>query len=186
MDEIIKFFTSVPLWELALIFFARIIEVSMGTLRIILINKGYRKVGVILAFCEVMLWVFVASRVIAGITERPLKGIVYSLGFASGVYVGSRLESLIAFGKVLVQAITTPENGKAIADVLRNQGLGVTTLEGQGKDSSRLVIMVYTNRKGKEKIIQQIKEIDEKAMIVSNDVTTLEGGYIGNWRRFVK
>jgi len=49
-----------------------------------------------------------------------------------------------------------------------------------------LVIMVYTNRKGKEKIIQQIKEIDEKAIIVSNDVTTLEGGYIGNWRRFVK
>lgn len=78
-DKIVDAFVSVPWWELLLIFCSRIIEVSMGTLRIILINKGYRKQGVILAFFEVTIWVFIASRVIGGISEQPIKGIVYSL-----------------------------------------------------------------------------------------------------------
>lgn len=186
MQWLIDFLTSVPLWELALIFFARIIEVAMGTLRVIVINKGYRKLGVILAFFEVLLWVFVASRVITGIVEKPLKGIVYSLGFASGVYLGSRIESALALGKVLIQVITTKELGSTMAVVLRNQKLGVTTIDAQGKDSDKMLLMLYTNRKGKEEIIAQIQIIDPKVLVVSHDITTISGGYINKLRGFVK
>ncbi|MFA6626908.1 MAG: DUF5698 domain-containing protein [Bacilli bacterium] len=183
---LIDFINSVPLWELALIFFARIIEVSMGTLRVIVINKGYRTLGVILAFFEVMLWVFVASRVITGIAEKPLKGIIYSLGFASGVYLGSKLESALALGKVLIQVITSSELGATLATNLRNQRLGVTALDAHGKDSDKVLLMIYTNRKGKESVMEQIKAIDDKALIVSHDITTLQGGYINKTRGFIK
>lgn len=185
-DWIVDFFTKVPLWELALIFFARIIEVSMGTLRIILINKGYRKQGVILAFVEVMMWVFIASRVITGIAEYPLKGVIYSLGFAGGVYVGSKLESRLAFGKMLLQSISSIEKGKEVAQMLRNQNYAVTELLGKGKDTERMILMIYTNRKGKDSIIDKIRLIDEHAMVVAQDISTLKGGYIGECRRFVK
>lgn len=182
----VDFITSVPLWELALIFFARIIEVSMGTLRVIVINKGYRTLGVVLAFFEVMLWVFVASRVITGIAEKPLKGIIYSFGFASGVYLGSKIESALALGKVLIQVITSKELGTTIASVLREQKLGVTTLDAHGKDADKVLLMIYTNRKGKESVISQIEAMDSKALIVSHDITTLQGGYINKVRGFVK
>lgn len=185
-DDIIQFFTATPLWELALIFSSRIIEVSLGTLRIILINKGYRKLGAILAFIEVSLWIFIASRVITGITEAPLKAIIYSLGFASGVYVGSRIEGKLAFGKVLIQAIVSLEHSVGIASTLRADGLGVTIIEAQGKDAKKMVLMIYANRKGKEIIINKIKSIDDHAMVITNDVSTLQGGYITSWRRFVK
>lgn len=171
---------------LILIYFFRIIEVSIGTVRIILIQKGYRKIGAILAFFEVLIWVFVASRVIDGLTEEPIKGVVYSLGFASGVYLGSLIENRLAFGKVLIQAITSEDLGENIATILRADGLGVTTINGEGKEAHKIVLMVYANRKGKEGIIAKIKSIDEKAMVVSTDVSTLEGGYISNRRRFVK
>lgn len=187
MGQFLKdFFTVESVWMLVLIFFSRIVEVSMGTLRIILISKGNRKVGVILAFFEVLIWVFVASRVIAGITEEPLKGIIYSLGFASGVFVGSLLEKKIAFGKVLIQAITSEENGIIIANALRAQGVGVTAISGKGKDSCRTVLMIYSNRKVQNSIFEKINEIDPKAMVVSNEINNLQGGYITGGRRFIK
>lgn len=187
-DQLETFFSGVTWWELLLIFSARVIEVSIGTLRIILISKGYRKVGVIFAFFEVLIWVFVASRVIGGISEAPLKGIIYSLGFASGVFVGSKLEAKLAFGRVLIQTITSIEIGSVMSTSLRSQGIGVTTIKAEGKDKEKTVLMIYANRKGKEDIINKIKAIDEHAMIISNDVTTLEGGYINakSWKRFVK
>ncbi|MDD3106506.1 MAG: DUF5698 domain-containing protein [Bacilli bacterium] len=173
--------------ECLLIFFARIIEVSMGTLRIILINKGYRKPGVVLAFFEVLMWIFVASQVIAGINEEPIKAIVYSFGFASGVYVGSRIENYLAFGKVLIQVITDTRMGTIITDVMRADGLGVTTIKGTGKDAEKTVIMIYANRKGKDMIVKKIHEIDEHAMIVTNEVSTMGGYFSGyGWRRFTK
>lgn len=83
------------------IFLAKIIEVSIGTLRSILIVKGYRKTAVLLSLVEISIWVFVASRVITGLTESPYKGIAYALGFAAGVWCGSILEEKLAFGKIL-------------------------------------------------------------------------------------
>ncbi len=187
MAEFFKSFFSVEsVWALVFIFIFRIIEVSIGTLRIILINKDYRKIGVILAFFEVLIWVFVASRVIEGITEEPIKGIVYSLGYATGVYVGSKLENKIALGRVLVQAITTEDIGIVIANVLRSKGYGVTIVKGEGKDSIRSVLMIYANRRDKESVCEEIQNIDPKAMVVSNDITNLHGGFVTRKNKFIK
>jgi uncharacterized protein YebE (UPF0316 family) len=185
-DIIASIFSIESIWILVFIYVARIVEVSAGTVRIILINKGYRTIGVILAFFEVLIWVFVASRVLNGITEEPIKGIVYSFGYASGVYVGSKIENMLAFGKVLIQAITTDEMGLVIAESLRSQGHGVTSVQGKGKDLQRTVLMIYANRRGNEAIIKKIEAIDPNAMIVCNEVNSLHGGYITGRRRFVK
>lgn len=187
MAQFIKdFFTVESVWALVFIFVFRIIEVAIGTLRIILINKEYRTIGVILAFFEVLIWVFVASRVIDGITEEPLKGIIYSLGFATGVYVGSKIENKLAFGKVLIQAITTEDLGIVIANVLRTSGYGVTIVKGQGKDSMRSVLMIYANRRNKDFVFSEIDKIDPNAMVVSNEVSNLKGGFLSEVKRFVK
>lgn len=157
---------------------AKIIEVSIGTLRSILIIKGYRKIAVLLALVEIAIWVFVASRVIVGLTESPYKGIAYSLGFAAGVWFGSILEEKLAFGKILVQVITTEEKGNVVCATLRSQGLGVTTLDAKGKDVKRKVLMIYTNRRGSKEISKEILAIDPNAMIVKNDISSLTGGHI--------
>ena len=185
-DFLRSLFDNISVWELILIFASRIIEVAMGTLRIILISKGYRRQGVIISFFEVTLWVFVASRVITSLYDAPIKALVYSLGFATGVYVGSKLENRLAFGKVLIQAITGQVLGNVIAAKLREENIAVTLVDAHGKDSDRAVLMIYSNRKGKDMIIEEIQKLDPQAMVVSNDVSTLQGGYISSWRKFVK
>ncbi len=185
-NALFEFLTSVPLWELLLIFFAKIIEVTIGTMRIILIGKGYRKPGSILAIFEVLMWVFMASRVIMGIADFPLKGIIYALGFAAGVFVGSLLENRLAVGKILIHVITDNDSAKEITLVLRSLGHGVTNLDAHGKDSDRTVMMIFTNRKNKNQIIDMIGKMNQKALIVANEVSFVQGGYVSPWRRIAK
>ncbi|MCL2214916.1 MAG: DUF5698 domain-containing protein [Treponema sp.] len=184
-DVIIKFFTTVPLWELFLIFAAKTIEVSIATLRSILINKGYRKQGTILSFAEILIWVLLASRVITGLAEAPMKGVVYSIGFSLGIYIGSLLESKIAMGRVLIQTIIAKEN-EILVSRLREKGYAVTAMQAQGMNSEKIVLMIFANRKGKEDIIAEIQQLDDTAMIITNDVSTLHGGTITNVRKLLK
>jgi len=185
-ESIGSFLTSVPLWELALIFFSKIIEVAIGTMRIILISKGYKKPGSILAFFEVLLWIFVASTVIMGMTDAPLKGIIYALGFAIGVYIGSIIENKVAVGKILLHVISSKETSIDIINVLRQSGHGVTSLDAHGKDSDRVVLMIFANRKNKQSIIDLIESINSKAVIVANEVSIVSGGYVSPWRKIAK
>ena len=186
LEIAIRILTAVPAWELVLIFFAKLVEVSMGTLRHILVNKGYRKEGTILSFFEISLWVLVASRVIVGLSETPIKAVIYSVGFAAGVYLGSRLEERLAFGNVLVQAITSECAGMLIASTLRGKGYGVTSVQAEGKENHKMVLMIFANRKRKELIIEHIKKIDKNVLIVTNEVSTLYGGYFPSWKHAVK
>lgn len=178
--------TAVPLWEILLIFFAKVIEVAIGTLRIIYINKGYRTLGSVLALVEILLWVFIASRVIVGVSEAPMKGIIYSLGFAAGVYAGSILENYLAVGKIFIQAIIMREEASKVTKALREAGYGVTALAAQGKFRSRKVLMIFSNRKNKDDIIQLISDMDDDALIVANEVSMIKGGYVNSFRRIAK
>ncbi|MCF7923633.1 MAG: DUF5698 domain-containing protein [Candidatus Izimaplasma sp.] len=185
-ETIWEFLSSVPLWEMALILIVKVIEVAVSTLRIILIGKGYRKPGSLLALVEILLWVFMASSVITGMAEAPLKGIYYSIGFALGVYIGSILEDKIGVGKILIQAVIMKEEAKNVTNALRDAGFAVTTINAQGKYKEREVLMMVANRKNKRNIINLINEVDNDALVVTNDVSMVSGGFVSPWRRLIK
>jgi len=177
-DAIVQFLTAAPWWELLIIFFAKIVEVSLGTVRMILVNKGYRNQSVLFSLIEIFMWVFIASTVINNIDGAPIKGIVYGLGFAAGVYFGSIIETKLAFGMVLVETIASAKNGILIADRLRSIGYGVTTIVGQGRSEERLVIKVFARRRNSEDVMKEILKIDEAALIIREDIKDITGGYV--------
>jgi uncharacterized protein YebE (UPF0316 family) len=178
MDQIVHILTAVSVWELLLIMCSKAIEVTIATLRGILINKGFRKFGTILSFFEITLWVIMASNVLVGLSETPIKGIVYGIGFSVGVFLGSLIESKLALGKVLIETIVSKENSESVTAALRSKGYAVTTVEARGRDSEKMVLKIFANRKGKDEIIKQIHEKDGTAMIIANDISTMQGGYI--------
>lgn len=157
------------------IFLAKITEVTFATLRIILINKGHKNIGFVLAVIEIALWIVVVSNVITKLTL--MKGAMYGLGFAVGVYLGSLIENKLAIGNISIQAIVSEKNGTLIANTLRENGFGVTTMEGQGLEQARTVLLVYAKRKSKTSAKTIITEIEPKAMIISHDSNAISGGY---------
>jgi len=186
MEFLIDVLRTTVWLEIFIIYIAKAIEVSMGTLRIILISKGYKKEGALLSFFEILLWVFIASQVIIGISDQPLKGVAYALGYASGVYFGSIIETKLAFGKIVIQVIAPLESGDKICEILRNDGLGVTKIIGHGKNEIRDILKIYTNRRGHADIIKKIKSIDKHAVISIADISSMSGGYVSSLKSVFK
>lgn len=181
---------NIPVWglviEIAIIIVFKIIEVSIGTVRSILIVKGFRTIAVILAVFEILIWVFIASRVITGLAQEPLKGLAYSVGFASGVYIGSIIEQRLAFGMLMVQIITSVETEKEIACKLRDKGYGVTSIDAEGKLEKRKVLMVFANRLNSHIITDDVQAINPQAVVVVSDISSLKGGYLTKRRSLMK
>jgi len=114
------------------IFFAKIVEVSLMTVRTVLITRGEKLSGSIIGFFEVGIWLYVVSTVLVGIKEDPMRMIAYSLGFACGNYVGCMLEEKLALGILTINAITSKDDGIKLAEVLRENDIGVTMMDAEG------------------------------------------------------
>lgn len=156
---------------------AKIIEVSLGTVRIVLITKGERLVGAVIGFFEILLWVFVASSVIKDISTDPFKGVIYALGFAIGNYVGSWIEEKIGIGLSEVQVIVKEEHGNDLAEMLRIENYAVTLIRGEGKTCDRYILLMFIPRKKVPEVIKQIRKVQENAVITVSETKPIYGGY---------
>ena len=184
MEWLIDFFTATPWWELVIIFGCKMLEVAIMTVRIIIVNRGYKLIGSILAFIEVILWIFIASRVIVNIAAEPFKGIIYSLAFAVGIYVGSIIEKKLAFGKIMIQVILPSELSEGIVSDIRKKKIGVTTIAAKGVSGNKTIAMIYVSRKRAESLKNEILHQTPSALIAENDIVDISGGTMSsNMRR---
>jgi uncharacterized protein YebE (UPF0316 family) len=161
-------------WTFA-IFFARLTDVSMGTMRQILIYRGKRGIASFSAFFEIMIWIIAVSRVVT--TSAPFYYMIaYGLGFASGNYLGSYIEEKIALGYLF--AYIVPKRPSDLVHKLREAGFGVTVIHGLGSMGSHPVYNILFRRKDGQKLVDIIKEHDPDAFYTLMDVRTERGGYI--------
>jgi len=162
-----------------IIFFAKIIEVSISTIRIVYVNKGERAKGAILGFVEIMIWLVVVSSVLHNITEDPIKVFIYAISFSLGNFIGVTIESKIAVGLSSIQVVVNHKDGEILADILREQGYGVTIIEGKGKnDSIKNLLFIQLKRKKIPEATRLIKEHNPEAFITVNEIKNMFGGYI--------
>ncbi|HHU73667.1 MAG TPA: DUF2179 domain-containing protein [Clostridiales bacterium] len=161
------------------IFFGKILEVTISTLRLVLINRGEKIKGAIIAVFDILIWLFVTGTVLEGFQEDLIRVVVFAIAFAIGNYLGSALEEKLAFGMCSLQVIVPEdEHSKELANKLRVEKFAVTILEGKGKDGLREIMYLHLNRKRIPEAVDIIKSNIEKAVIVVNDVRTVRGGFI--------
>ena len=161
-----------------MIFLLKTLEVSVAVTRLILITKGEKIYGSIISFFEVMLWVFLVATVLDGITEDPIKIVVYAAGFAVGQFVGSLIEIKIGIGTTKIELITLAEDGEKLAKYLREEeNVAVTVMDGMGMNHPRKILITYLPRFKIKKAVQIIKEKCENVVITIEDVKPIYGGY---------
>lgn len=173
---------SAIVWTLAadylFIFFARVADVSLGTMRFMLMVRGRRWTASILSFFEITIWVVALGRVLDGL-DNPLKIAVYALGFATGVFVGQWVEEKMALGISAVQVISKDSGAaSSIRDSLREAGYGVTELIGEGRDGPRRVLMATSFRRGIPRLVGTVRDYDADAFITIMDAKSSMGGYM--------
>ena len=158
------------------IFCARICDVSIGTIRIIMIARSQRAVAALLGFFEVIIWLIAVSQVLSHL-NNVICYIAYGAGFAAGNYIGISIENRLAMGMQAIQIITE-ENLKALSMLLRQEGFGVTNLAAKGQKGQMDFIYVVTPRKRSDEVLSIVKEFDPNAFISVMDLRSAYAGYI--------
>jgi uncharacterized protein YebE (UPF0316 family) len=157
-----------------LILLARIVDVSLDTVRVILVAKGYRKVAPFIGFFQVLVWVITITRIMANL-DNWLTYIGYAGGFAIGTYVGMRIEAKLALGYELVRVITRADASRLIESLL-DRGYPVTTVSGQGKDGKVGILFIILKRRSIGEVVQLIKQFNPKAFYTIEDVRFVSNG----------
>ena len=153
-----------------LIFSARVIDVSLDTIRIIFISKSLKYLAPLIGFFEILIWL-IAMRQIMQNMDNSWYMLAYAAGFATGNFVGMYIEQLLSIGKVIIRIISKDCDG--LIDSLRASGCGVTSIEGQGLSGPVKIIFSIINRSDINKVVGKIREFNPQAFYSLEDVSSV-------------
>jgi uncharacterized protein YebE (UPF0316 family) len=143
------------------IFFARIMDVSLGTLRIIFTTKGIKRIAPIFGFFEVLIWLLAISRIMQNL-DNWVCYLAYAAGFATGTFIGIMLEEKLAIGHEMIRVITRKDATQLIEN-LRNKGYGVTAVSAQGIEGEVAVIYIIARRSMIREVLDEINVFNPRA-----------------------
>jgi len=144
-----------------IIFIARIVDVTIGTARVIFVSRGYRLLAASAGFFEVLIWLMAIGQIMQNLTN-PLCYIAYASGFALGNYIGITLTEKLSLGIVLIRVIINQSAEKLIESLKRKQ-FGVTSLEGTGAYGSVNIVFTIVPRHQVRQVVGLIQEFNPRA-----------------------
>jgi len=154
-----------------MIFLARIIDVSMDTLRIVFVSRGNKIVAPILGFFEMLIWLMAITRIMENL-DNYTTYIAYAAGFATGNFVGLWIEEKLAIGTQLIRIITV-KDASPLIESLREKGFGLTAVDAEGKDGLVHVILLISRRQVVPQVIGVVNRYNPKAFYSIKDVRTV-------------
>jgi uncharacterized protein YebE (UPF0316 family) len=159
-----------------LIMLARIADVTIGTVRIIVVAKGNKYLAPILGFFEVLIWVLTLGLIMSNLNNWPAY-FFYALGFAIGNYVGILLEERLAMGSVIVHVTTKTKAGDLLR-ILKARKYQITYLKAQSSQGEVSVIYILVKRKNLQTLINRIKKSHPRAFFSIEDVRYVSEGVL--------
>lgn len=169
-----------------LIFLARVADVSLGTIRVIFISKGFKHIAPLIGFFEILIWLFAIGQIMQNLGNWTSM-IAYAAGFAAGTFVGMIIEEKLSFGDVLVRVISK-HNVPEMVSRLEENGYRLTSVNAEGEKGEVKIIMIVTRRKSVGSIIKIIKGINPSAFYTIEDIKSVEEGSVspGSKKGFFK
>jgi uncharacterized protein YebE (UPF0316 family) len=171
-------FLSLSVWLAALgIFFLRVGDMSLDTIRIVFVVRGRKKLAWVLGFFQSLIFVIAISTVLSHL-DNPLNVIGYAAGFATGNVVGMLIEERLAFGHIHL-TIMSPMRGSKVSDTLRKNGFAVSEVSARGRDGMVAILHCYVRRKDISTVETIIIESDPDAVVTAEDMRPIMRGF---WR----
>jgi uncharacterized protein YebE (UPF0316 family) len=165
-----------------LIFAARVIDVSMGTIRVIFISRGLKYLAPVIGFFEILIWLLAIGQIMQNLSN-PICYIAYAGGFAMGNFVGISIAEKLSLGVVVIRVITKQDASKLI-ECLSSADYGVTSIEGQGAAGKVQVVFTIVPRREVSTVIGLVKKFNSKAFYTIEEVGFVESGVFPPKRRF--
>jgi len=165
-----------------LIFFARVCDVSLGTIRIIFISKGIKYLAPLVGFFEILIWLLAISQIMQNLTNIYYY-VFYAGGFATGNLVGLIIDEKLSIGTVGVRIITR-QDAKDLAIALKKTNFGITVVNADGSKGPVKIIFTVVKRQNMAEVINLVKKFNPKAFYSIEDiryVSEVLPSYIKPW-----
>ena len=179
MSQILATLSSIhPILVCLLVMTAKIVEISIQSLKTCLMVKGQRFRAACLGFIECTIWGLVISTLIGSLGDNLMLLAFYCTGYATGLFIGSTLEGKLAFGTSNIDLMANEENTKLIVNYLKEHGRGFTVLDGHGATEPMNMIYVVLPRKEVAKTVKDIQKLcNKQVFFVTSEVSKYTGGY---------
>ncbi len=179
MSEFLELLRSIsPILVCLLVCGAKIVEISIQSLKTCMMVKGQRLKAAGLGFLECTIWGLVISTIIGTLGNDLLLLLFYCVGYATGLFLGSTIEGKIALGTSNLEIIASEQSTKIIIEYLKEHNKGFTVFEGQGSTDKMNMIFIVLPRKESGKVLKEIRaKCDNKIFVVASEVSKYAGGY---------
>ena len=160
------------------VFFARVIDVSLGTVRTILVVKGKRGISTCIAFIEAFIYFVVVREALNTELASLFIVIAYAGGFACGTLLGGFLSDKFIDGTLGVQVITSKKDDAMIKEI-RKEGYAVSVVDVKGQDDhkEKYMLFIEINKHHVNHLREVIKRLDAKAFLVVNETKYVQNGF---------
>jgi uncharacterized protein YebE (UPF0316 family) len=165
-----------------LIALARIIDVTLGTMRIIYISRGMKFLAPIFGFFEILVWLVAIGQIMRNL-NNPVYYIAYAVGFAVGNLLGIFVEERLAVGRVILRIITQ-KDATELAKHLRSSGYGVTAVNAEGATGPVKLLFTVIDRDKTESVVESVQTYNPRAFYSIEDVRRVKEGIFPPSRRF--
>lgn len=155
-----------------LIFFARITDVSINTLRVIFMLNGKRFVSTILGFFEAFIWLMAIGQILQNM-DSWISYIAYAGGFASGIYVGMRIEDKLAIGNVIVRIISQKDAARLISQ-FREHNFRLTVVDAQGNFGPVNILFLIVRRQQLKQVLSIVEKTNPQAVFTIEGVKSVK------------
>ena len=157
---------------------AKIVEITIQSLKTCMMVKGQRLKAAGLGLVECAIWGLVISTIIGTLGDNLLLLAFYCVGYATGLFLGSTIENKIALGTSNLELIASDESTAKITAYLRENGRGYTVFEGHGSKDKMNMIFIVLPRKETPRALKEIRRAcDGKVFVVASEVSKYAGGY---------
>lgn len=162
------------------IFFARIIDVTLGTIRTVLVVKGRKFSPALIAFFEVLIWFVIAREALTTEITSILIPIFYAAGYATGTYIGGFISNNYVKSLIGVNVTTKTSKSKKMLKEIRDAGFGVSAIDlKEPQDNSKRTMLIVQINKQQLKILTKIiRSNDPNAFVVINETKYTQNGLI--------
>ncbi len=158
----------------ALIFLSRTCDVTLGTLRNILLSRNIKKIVPVIGFFEVLIWLIAVSQIIKNL-HNVLCYVSFAGGYSMGIFVGIKIEARLALGMQMMRIITNKESS-SLMFALHEANLGVTEINAQGSQGPVKVLLTIIKRKDAGQVIELVNKHSPNAFITIEDIRSAQQG----------
>jgi len=167
-----------------MIFLARIVDVTMGTMRVIFISRGAKVVAPLLGFFEILVWLLAIGKVMENLSNVYCY-LAYAAGFAMGNFVGICIEEKLAMGTFIIRIVTSKDAAELVHQ-MRTAGYGATSLAAEGASGPVNVIYSVIRRGSIADVVEIIKRFNPNAFYSIEDVRFVSEGIFPSRQSFYR